>query len=496
MRLGWTIAELRGRLFFGEADPGRLITDMPYRQDHALPLADERSTGEQLVEIKKLIPVLATRTQLDFKVTPETAAQCAWFAGCASAVERVLALADAVPDQQSDEWGSKWQQFAEGLYQWDADIQDCLTGLSFGESSAYQLGRGLAESSWALNPMSSEGTVSSWSYLLGTERCVLITRLIERIAPTLPPLNTQAIKGSLAAWQRVASDPAWRDQTDAAAIFRQQIMVWRDLLLTDADPRQLERPPATLQRIASIFPILRTLWLQIATGILGVAFLAVGAWLISKYGSTSGPWGQLVAGLGLIGITGSGLSSRAKLSANSLAKSLQAAIEADDVVHSVTLLPLKPKQSTVKDPGKFATPGTLAEPVTLTDLEESRDARGPAAEKVWGWSERREADRRAVVVHNGSDESIFDCSVWLVTPLQGARDSNGLPPTDRRTAFTKTIPPHAEFKYIIERLRGSAPKRKPPVETVFRDAKKQWWWRTESGELRQLTPDQGSAFTA
>lgn len=47
---------------------------------------------------------------------------------------------------------SAWSALTEPFYRWDAHTHDDLAALSFGAASACQLGRGLAELYWALNP--------------------------------------------------------------------------------------------------------------------------------------------------------------------------------------------------------------------------------------------------------------------------------------------------------------------------------------------------------
>jgi hypothetical protein len=82
--------------------------------------------------------------------------------------------------------------FTEALYQWDAAIQDHLASASFGESSAYQLGRGLAECSWALDPNWPPNEVMGWEHVLGSERCVALTRLLER--PDTRPADGNSLR--------------------------------------------------------------------------------------------------------------------------------------------------------------------------------------------------------------------------------------------------------------------------------------------------------------
>ena len=155
MRLGWAIAELRGRLYFGEKDPGRLVTSHLVRTDHALPLGTERSPAEQLIETRAVVRALAERTGLELsgaQIKDNEGKLPEGDQADSTAAERVLQLS-RLPRQSDADWHKKWETFTEGLYQWDGDIQDYLGAASFGESSAYQLGRGLAECSWGLDPV-------------------------------------------------------------------------------------------------------------------------------------------------------------------------------------------------------------------------------------------------------------------------------------------------------------------------------------------------------
>ena len=67
--------------------------------------------------------------------------------------------------KQSDE--GAWNTLSNKPYRWDAAIQDRLALLP-AQSAAYQLGRGLAETFWALEPRIMESTdPRSWELLLG-----------------------------------------------------------------------------------------------------------------------------------------------------------------------------------------------------------------------------------------------------------------------------------------------------------------------------------------
>src|ERR1035437_5109732 len=139
MRLGWAVAELRGRVGFGLNDPGRLIPAQPVRTDHALPLAEERSQAELRIEIKGVVAALATRTGLAFSGDGmEDADGNLPAKDSCTGVQRVIDLGDAVPeDTDAATRAPTWSAFTEALYKWDAFIQDQLASATFGESSAY-----------------------------------------------------------------------------------------------------------------------------------------------------------------------------------------------------------------------------------------------------------------------------------------------------------------------------------------------------------------------
>lgn len=57
-------------------------------------------------------------------------------------------------------------ELAELIWQFDAHVQDRLTAISETQAIGYLLGRGLAETYWALDPDQLHGS-ASWDFLLG-----------------------------------------------------------------------------------------------------------------------------------------------------------------------------------------------------------------------------------------------------------------------------------------------------------------------------------------
>jgi hypothetical protein len=101
-----------------------------------------------------------------------------------------------------------WADLAELMWQFDAHVQDRLAALSESQAIGYQLGRGLADTYWALNPGQEDGS-ASWSFLLGERRCGELSRLTGRLAVYMGEYTAPAIAGSLEVWKAVVSTPRW-----------------------------------------------------------------------------------------------------------------------------------------------------------------------------------------------------------------------------------------------------------------------------------------------
>jgi len=64
-RLGWAVAEVRGRARLGPEDPGAPQRPDLDRRGHALPLALERSSIEQAIEAREVLASLARQLKVD-----------------------------------------------------------------------------------------------------------------------------------------------------------------------------------------------------------------------------------------------------------------------------------------------------------------------------------------------------------------------------------------------------------------------------------------------
>lgn len=116
------------------------------------------------------------------------------------------------------------------------------------------------------------------------------------------------------------------------------------------------------------------------------------------------------------------------------------------------------------------------------------------ASKVAAWSLRRTATGRPIRLHNGSDAPIYMCCLWLVTRHMPTRPHPPTPLGIKPSRWTTVVAPEDNFQDEITGLKGSAPRARPPVEAVFKDADQQFWWRDRNGELKKLDPDQVQIF--
>src|SRR5262249_24542317 len=111
---------------------------------------------------------------------------------------------DAYP--AGSEVARAWEEIADAIYYWDEQIQDGF-GVSAELLAAYQLGRGLWEIFWALNPdapapetkptLQSSPNAGSWEFLLGPRRQSMLCLYLKLLEGALTPLSGPAVKGPL-----------------------------------------------------------------------------------------------------------------------------------------------------------------------------------------------------------------------------------------------------------------------------------------------------------
>ena len=148
LNLGWSMAELRGRIRYGHVEPpGTVDYQFPREEFHALPIGGEHSLVEQQIATRVAVGLLADRFALNEPLPQRKESPPETIKALAMDLERKLEAAekgsahvrpDAYP--AGSEVGKAWEAAAEAIYYWDEQIQDGL-GVSAELLAAYQLGR-------------------------------------------------------------------------------------------------------------------------------------------------------------------------------------------------------------------------------------------------------------------------------------------------------------------------------------------------------------------
>lgn len=296
--------------------------------EEALQLVQETSTAENsgLTALKQVIATIQ-------QAPPADAGQ----AGADAIREHLQAIDKAAQ--------APWADLAELIWRFDGHIQDQLSAASEDQAIAYQLGRGLAETYWALDPGQVSGA-TGWTFLLGRERCHELCRLAGRLAAYFCDFTAPAIAGSLEVWKQVAKTPAWRDVGNADAHLYEQSRRWYELLIVGQDPTTMIKPGAILKDYRAIGRVLRLFWPQLAASIIGCAFLVVLLVLLGVGGST---WLKTLSGVVAgVGLSVAGISGVLKNSAQALLKRLRQDAYCDLVAFAVQTAPPPPRKSDVR----------------------------------------------------------------------------------------------------------------------------------------------------
>jgi phospholipase C len=375
IRLGWLIAEARGRYRLGDSPRLAPVVGLPSRIGHALPLADERSPAEQRIEVEHVLGAVAGGAGVDppdYRQLPGQSGTPSGAGDGAKAAsmrlgELAVDLRDARTSGDTARISHAWDSLAELLYGWDAYIQDRLAALPFGTASAYQLGRSLAEMYWALDPTAPAGDPSSWQFLWGEHRGQSINHLLDRLAGHFSPLTTHALRFGVKEWSELAADAAWRCQTNVMEALRRQVRLWQDLLVTGEDPATLVAPRTLLKRARQIRGLVASFWPELMLLVVALAILLGAVAFLSGRGTNqAGATVGLVGGS--LGMTGAGLAARAKNLANNVFGRLRTTLDQDVVDAAVTLRPPRTPLPKVA-PGQAAIGGPPIEHVIVLALE-------------------------------------------------------------------------------------------------------------------------------
>jgi len=387
LRLGWYIAEVRGRNEGRSPLPG---DKLPKRTRHALPLKIERSPDELRIEAQKVLGALAGRLKVDAdsaskssfsdevdgaaKALAGAAAAPALGSGTISpaqapAVPAAVAsagtatvdasgtpgvvdstapspTATASPAGAAD--GGGLNSLEELIFRFDAHIQDTLAAESDTVVCAYQLGRALAECYWALDPNDADGW-ASWSFLHGPERRSEIGRLLGRLSAYFHTYTSAAIAGSVAVWGNVAASPDWRNEPSAYPLLYQQMRRWYGLILLKQNPTTLIKPNQVLKDIGLVWRAVRLFWPQLLLAGLAAAALAGFAYLLSA-SAVNAAAATILGALGITGFSVAGLAAKVKNDAQAAIKRLTQDAYTDLIAVAITTAPAPPPSAQPSGP--------------------------------------------------------------------------------------------------------------------------------------------------
>jgi hypothetical protein len=421
MRLGWNLAEVRGRNRPG-APPGAKA-GLPGPPSHALPLHIEQSQAELRIQAQGVVATMARKLGVDLdkdgnsfssamesqaKILAGARQSAAAPAGPAGspvlvsarggaaaasgrppagaailAGARESAAAPAGPAGSplptttgndplannviANDPAAQWNALEELIFKFDAHIQDTMASGPDTVACGYQLGRALAEPYWALDPALDNTSKSpmSWWFLLGAERCSEMSRLVGRLTTYFNPYTAAAIAGSVQVWKHVAADENWRENADDA-LYR-QIRRWYELVIMQQDPTTLVKPYALIRNFRMVKRALRIFWPELSGAIIAAAALSLFAGALGQDNISS----LAKSAFGFIAITGfsiAGLTARFKNQAQAMVLRLRQDVYTDLVAVAITTAPLPPAPPAKK--------GILAAPQNA--IAESRQKRAMA----------------------------------------------------------------------------------------------------------------------
>lgn len=332
LRLGWYMAEVRGRNWpAGPRPPGN---ELPACDTHSLPLRVERTAAEQRAEAQAVLAKLTGDLQVG-TITIGSQGQ----SGAAVIEQQAGVLAAAEPGTAAAV--AAWNALSASIYELDADAQDTLAAQSDMRAAAYQLGRGLAEAYWALDPDAScaPPTAQSWTFLLGEQRCAELARLVGRLSGYFNPYCAPAVAGTLHLWQSVAGNPAWRK--GAQDHLYEQLRRWYELLVLGQDPSTLIPPYALLKDWRAGLHTLRALWVQLVTALISIGLVIALITLILG-GSANESLKAIFGVVGVVGLSAAGVQAGLKASAQGLLSRLRQDAYTDLVASAVAEAPRKP----------------------------------------------------------------------------------------------------------------------------------------------------------
>jgi hypothetical protein len=388
IRLGWYIAEVRGRNR-PDAPPGAKA-GLPGPPSQALPLRIEQTPTELRIQAQAELAAMAARLGVDgdvgqvsystvidnqakrladarAAVATAAAAAAAGWTGAGPAAAGGITGGPATPagaviaagstgnapatDGAASDLAAQWDVLQDLIFHFDQHIQDTLASEADAVASGYQLGRALAEPYWALQPdlPNSVKSPAAWWFLLGPERCSEMGRLVGRLSAYFHPYTAAAVAGSVQVWKHVAVDPAWRENADDELYL--QIRRWYELVVMGQDPTTLVQPYALIRNFRVVRRTLRIFWPELSGAVIAAAALSAFAVALGEHNINS----FLKSALGFIAIAGfslAGLGAKLKNQALAMVKRLRQDVYTDLIAVQISTAPLPPAPS--PKPGVFA----------------------------------------------------------------------------------------------------------------------------------------------
>ena len=337
-----------------------ILQQAPANQQDALAVLAAGLATQQAVVARRRQALAAAQ----FSHAPEATVQleqasCAGEEAGKAALEHVIetlaqqgpeAAARAIVHHQNelaDAARQPWADMAELMWQFDAHVQDRLAALSQTQAIGYQLGRGLAETYWALDTTQQDGS-GSWGFLLGERRCDELSRLTGRLAAYMGEYTASAIAGSLEVWKAVVTTPAWLGHPAQADVaLYNQIRRWYELVILGQDATTLIGPAAVIRNYRTVARAVKLFWPQLLATILGVGALVTLLYLVNKGGTEA--WAKTLSGVvAAVGLSVAGLTGALKNSAQALLKRLRQDAYTDLVAVAVQTAPPPPDKQALQ----------------------------------------------------------------------------------------------------------------------------------------------------
>ena len=375
LRLGWAVAEVRGRAW---PDGPRPASSVPLLDPpDVLPLRSQRRPADARREALRGLVAAATRLGVsrDGALADELTAAL-------PVEEPDRAHAPAGDDAASEEAATTpvdqppWRTTAAFFLDWDAWFQDELAQRDEALANSYLLGRGLAECFWGLGSEATWGTAGkpsavSPAFLLGADRRLELSRMLGRLDPaTVHETSPAAISGSLEAWGAVVEDELWLSAPDLRATLYEQVRRWYQLLVLGQDPTTLIRPYAKLTGLRGIGRAARLFWPQLV--LFGTALGLATAYFTATGVSAPSWFSSLLATSGFGFLVAAGVLARGQSAAQRLLTRLRQDAYTDLVAVSLTTVPERPPA-----PGGVARDGTRTARRRLESLVRRRSLTTP-----------------------------------------------------------------------------------------------------------------------